>query len=179
MKKHNLPSDAYAKWATSVHFQARAKGDASAPTCNSCHGNHGAAPPEVGSVANVCGTCHATFAEKLKAINLAGNLAFLSGDHAAARSFYEERLALSREIQTELAKALKAGPVNGGATVPAAYHGQPGIFLTPAEWKERALVLEEEALHVEPTAEAGEGVEEADFGGLLSCCKIGETAARF
>ncbi|HEY6051672.1 MAG TPA: hypothetical protein VIZ58_10510 [Thermoanaerobaculia bacterium] len=66
MKKHNLPSDAYVKWSKSVHFQARAKGDASAPTCNSCHGNHGAAPPEVGSVANVCGTCHATFAEKLK-----------------------------------------------------------------------------------------------------------------
>jgi hypothetical protein len=66
MKKHNLPSDAYAKWEKSVHFAARAKGDVSAPTCNSCHGNHGAAPPEVGSVANVCGTCHATFAEKLK-----------------------------------------------------------------------------------------------------------------
>jgi len=66
MKKHNLPSDAYAKWTKSVHYAARAKGDASAPTCNSCHGNHGAAPPEVASVANVCGTCHATFAEKLK-----------------------------------------------------------------------------------------------------------------
>lgn len=66
MQKHKLPSDAYAMWSKSVHFQARAKGDPSAPTCNSCHGNHGAAPPEVGSVANVCGTCHATFAEKLK-----------------------------------------------------------------------------------------------------------------
>ena len=66
MTKHKLPADAYAKWKKSVHFAARAKGDLSAPTCNSCHGNHGAAPPEVGSVANVCGTCHATFAEKLK-----------------------------------------------------------------------------------------------------------------
>ncbi len=53
-------------------------------------------------------------------------------------------LALSKEIQTELAKALKAGPVNGGATVPAAFHGQPGIFLTPAEWKERAYIVNDE-----------------------------------
>jgi putative spermidine/putrescine transport system substrate-binding protein len=53
-------------------------------------------------------------------------------------------LALSKEVQTELAKALKAGPVNGGATVPAAFHGQPGIFLTPAEWKERAYSINDE-----------------------------------
>ena len=60
----------------------------------------------------------------------------------AAHQFID--LALSKEIQTELAKALKAGPVNGGATVPAAYHGQPGIFLTPAEWKERAYSINDE-----------------------------------
>lgn len=67
MANYKLPSDVYAKWKKSVHYQARVeKGDLSAPTCNSCHGNHGAAPPEVGSVANVCGTCHAVFAERFK-----------------------------------------------------------------------------------------------------------------
>ena len=67
MAGYKLPADAYAKWKKSVHYQARVeKGDLSAPTCNSCHGNHGAAPPQVGSVANVCGTCHATFAEQFK-----------------------------------------------------------------------------------------------------------------
>ena len=67
MANYKLPSDVYAKWKKSVHYQARVeKGDMSAPTCNSCHGNHGAAPPEVGSVANVCGTCHATMAEAFK-----------------------------------------------------------------------------------------------------------------
>jgi hypothetical protein len=67
MANYKVPSDVYAKWKKSVHYQARVeKGDLSAPTCNSCHGNHGAAPPEVGSVANVCGTCHAVFAEKFK-----------------------------------------------------------------------------------------------------------------
>ncbi|MGH9366716.1 MAG: cytochrome c3 family protein, partial [Thermoanaerobaculia bacterium] len=66
MASHKLPSDIYAKYSKSVHARAREKGDLSAPTCNSCHGNHGAVPPEVGSVANVCGTCHAVFADKFK-----------------------------------------------------------------------------------------------------------------
>ncbi|MGE5276328.1 MAG: hypothetical protein ACM3SU_04980 [Acidobacteriota bacterium] len=66
MSAHKLPSDVYAKYSRSVHFRAREKGDLSAPSCNSCHGNHGAVPPEVGSVANVCGTCHVVFAEKFK-----------------------------------------------------------------------------------------------------------------
>ncbi len=66
MANYKLPADVYAKWRKSVHYQAREKGDLSAPTCNTCHGNHGAAPPEVGSVANVCGTCHSVFADKFK-----------------------------------------------------------------------------------------------------------------
>jgi hypothetical protein len=67
MASYKLPSDVYAKYKRSVHYRARVeKSDLSAPTCNSCHGNHGAVPPEVGSVANVCGTCHATFAEQFK-----------------------------------------------------------------------------------------------------------------
>jgi hypothetical protein len=39
------------------------RGDLSAPNCASCHGNHGAKPPEVESVAAVCGSCHVLFAE--------------------------------------------------------------------------------------------------------------------
>src|SRR5262249_52488273 len=34
--------------------------------CNDCHGNHGAAPPGVGAVANVCGSCHVVFAQKFQ-----------------------------------------------------------------------------------------------------------------
>jgi hypothetical protein len=67
MANYKVPSDVYVKWKKSVHYQARVeKGDVSAPTCNSCHGNHGAAPPEVSSVVNVCGTCHATMADAFK-----------------------------------------------------------------------------------------------------------------
>ncbi len=68
MANYGLPSDAYGKYTRSVHYRVRVeKGDLSAPTCNSCHGNHGAAAPQVGSVANVCGTCHTVFAEQFKA----------------------------------------------------------------------------------------------------------------
>lgn len=59
-----LGHNQYAEWKQSVHADALLKkGDLSAPTCNSCHGNHGAVPPEVDSVANACGTCHSKIAK--------------------------------------------------------------------------------------------------------------------
>ena len=62
-----LPTHQFADYQTSVHYAALTKGnDLSAPTCNDCHGNHGAAPPGVGSMANVCGTCHVVFAQKFE-----------------------------------------------------------------------------------------------------------------
>ena len=62
-----LPTTQLADYRKSVHFTALTKGnDLSAPTCNDCHGNHGAAPPGVGAIANVCGTCHAVFAQKFE-----------------------------------------------------------------------------------------------------------------
>ena len=60
MKEYNIPTDQYEKYKTSVHGIALLeKGDKNAPSCNRCHGDHGAAPPEVTSVTKVCGTCHA------------------------------------------------------------------------------------------------------------------------
>jgi predicted CXXCH cytochrome family protein len=62
-----LPTTQLANYQKSVHFSALTKGnDLSAPTCNDCHGNHGATPPGIGAVANVCGTCHAVFAAKFQ-----------------------------------------------------------------------------------------------------------------
>ncbi len=66
VKHHDapLPTNQLDLWQKSVHGVAMLKkGDVSAPTCNDCHGNHGAVPPEVGSVANACGTCHGKIAE--------------------------------------------------------------------------------------------------------------------
>lgn len=59
MKGYNIPTNQFASYEKSVHAAALAGGDTSAPTCTTCHGNHGATPPGVSSVANVCGTCHA------------------------------------------------------------------------------------------------------------------------
>jgi hypothetical protein len=59
MKGYSIPTDQFAKYSLSIHHQALAvRGDLSAPTCTTCHGNHGAAPPGVDKVQNVCSTCH-------------------------------------------------------------------------------------------------------------------------
>ena len=49
----------YAAYSKSVHAAALLdRGNLKAPTCVSCHGVHGAAPPAVGDVDKVCGHCH-------------------------------------------------------------------------------------------------------------------------
>jgi hypothetical protein len=54
-----MPTDQVARWQRSVHANALFnKGDLFAPTCNDCHGNHGAAPPGVEDITYVCGQCH-------------------------------------------------------------------------------------------------------------------------
>ena len=64
MQGYNIPHDQFAKYKNSVHAKALYdKHDLSAPTCNDCHGNHGAVPPGLASVANVCGQCHGRQAE--------------------------------------------------------------------------------------------------------------------
>jgi hypothetical protein len=64
MATYKIPTDQVDKYKQSVHWKMMTtKGDLSAPTCNDCHGNHGASPPGVSSVVNVCGQCHAVNAE--------------------------------------------------------------------------------------------------------------------
>jgi predicted CXXCH cytochrome family protein len=64
MRGFGIPNDQFDKYKKSVHAKALyEKQDLSAPTCNDCHGNHGATPPGIASVANVCGQCHARQAE--------------------------------------------------------------------------------------------------------------------
>jgi len=59
MKPYKIPTNQFALYSTSVHHQALAvQGDLSAPTCSTCHGSHGASPPGVASVQNICSTCH-------------------------------------------------------------------------------------------------------------------------
>lgn len=64
MAPYKIPTDQLENYKKSVHWKLMtSKGDLSAPTCNDCHGNHGAAPPGVSSVVNVCGQCHAVNSE--------------------------------------------------------------------------------------------------------------------
>lgn len=59
MASYGIPTDQYSNYVQSVHGKALlVKSDLNAPACNSCHGNHGAAPPGVSSVIAVCGRCH-------------------------------------------------------------------------------------------------------------------------
>jgi hypothetical protein len=64
MQSYGIPVDQQAKYERSVHYEMlTVGGDLSAPTCNDCHGNHGAAPPGVSWVGNVCGQCHTVMAD--------------------------------------------------------------------------------------------------------------------
>ena len=59
MADFGIPADQYEGFASSVHGVALLEHmDVGAPACNDCHSNHGAVPPGVGNVANVCGNCH-------------------------------------------------------------------------------------------------------------------------
>jgi predicted CXXCH cytochrome family protein len=60
MTTYGIPTDQLAKYERSVHGRlVLVERDLGAPTCNDCHGNHGAFPPGADSVAMVCGQCHA------------------------------------------------------------------------------------------------------------------------
>jgi predicted CXXCH cytochrome family protein len=60
MAGYRIPTDQLVEYQRSVHGHLLlVERDLSAPTCNDCHGNHGAYPPGADSVAAVCGQCHA------------------------------------------------------------------------------------------------------------------------
>ncbi len=59
MAPYGIPTNQYEGYSRSMHAATLIeRGDLAAPACNDCHGNHGAVPPGVKSVANVCGQCH-------------------------------------------------------------------------------------------------------------------------
>ena len=68
MKPFGRDATPPADWSASIHATALLKrGDSSAPTCSTCHGSHGAVPPGVNQVANVCAQCHVREADLFKA----------------------------------------------------------------------------------------------------------------
>jgi predicted CXXCH cytochrome family protein len=64
MKEYGSPVNQVDDYKQSVHAMALfEKKDLSAPVCNDCHGDHGAVPPEVSSIAFVCRQCHPSTGE--------------------------------------------------------------------------------------------------------------------
>lgn len=64
MEPYGISTDQGADFRRSIHWKTMSEGgDTSAPTCNDCHGNHGAAPPGISWVGNVCGQCHVVMAD--------------------------------------------------------------------------------------------------------------------
>jgi len=60
MKPYAIPTTQFEEYQASVHGTGLlGRGNRQAPGCNDCHDNHGATPPGVTSVANVCAQCHA------------------------------------------------------------------------------------------------------------------------
>lgn len=60
MEGTGLPTDQYEGYVNSVHGRALLEArDVQAPACNDCHGNHSAVPPNVNSIVEICGHCHA------------------------------------------------------------------------------------------------------------------------
>ncbi len=59
MAGYGIPTDQLEKFTKSVHGVALLENqDTGAPACNDCHGNHGATPPGLSSITQVCGHCH-------------------------------------------------------------------------------------------------------------------------
>jgi predicted CXXCH cytochrome family protein len=59
MAPYGIATTQFDEYKGSVHGQALLdRGNRQAPACNDCHDNHGAVPPGVTSVANVCAQCH-------------------------------------------------------------------------------------------------------------------------
>jgi len=71
-------------------------------------------------------------------------MTIMTGTKKADAAYQFINMALSRDIQAELVKSLKAGPTVIGTPVPPNLAGQPGIFVSPAQWKEKAYIINDE-----------------------------------
>jgi len=61
MALYGIPTNQFTQYTDSANVHGYAlfvKNDMGAPACNDCHGNHGAAPPGVTHVGQVCTQCH-------------------------------------------------------------------------------------------------------------------------
>jgi hypothetical protein len=149
MRGYGIPTDQLAEYRRSVHWRAMDEGgDLSAPTCNDCHGNHGAAPPEVESVGNVCGQCHTAQQELFAASAHAAAFVELGRpgcagchDNHAIRETSDEMLALGPDAVC--GECHTAAEWEGKTAV--AMHGYIELMKRQRERADSLLVRAEEA----------------------------------
>jgi predicted CXXCH cytochrome family protein len=94
MAEYKIPTNQLEEYKRSVHGQALlVTQDLGAPACNDCHGNHGAAPPGVTSLAAVCGNCHALQAQLYDASP--HEEAFAAADYPMCETCHSNHLVLA------------------------------------------------------------------------------------
>ncbi|HEX9636993.1 MAG TPA: hypothetical protein VGB99_05635 [Acidobacteriota bacterium] len=150
MAEYGIPTDQFAEYSASVHAEALLiRQDNAAPACNDCHGNHGAVPPGVESIANVCGQCHALEAtlfrgSKKKAIfdELGySECAICHGHHEIAHPSPEllnsepPASAAAGQLQYDAAFSLELEELAPGAEVEATYRARLAAReRSPQDW---------------------------------------------
>jgi len=140
MGAFKLPSDVVDKYKSSYHAHLLfEKGDLSAPTCVTCHGNHGATPPGTHEVGQVCGKCHVRQAELF---GKSPHAALISGGAQESGKFSE---CVSCHGNHAIHKASienfsNCNECHSGHAKPAAVRDQLVAFLTKAslEYKQAA-----------------------------------------
>ena len=68
----------------------------------------------------------------------------MTGTKKADAAYQFINMALAKDIQAELVKSLKASPTVIGTPVPPNLAGQPGVFISPAQWKEKGYIINDE-----------------------------------
>ena len=174
MAKYKIPTNQFAEYRQSVHWEALAKRrDLSAPSCASCHGNHGATPPQVSSVAAVCGSCHAMMEDLydksphhdvFAAMNLGGcvvchsnhgvkmpSTAMLAGEGSVCKQCHEAGSAESRTAAGMAATITKLDSALKSSDAVLAQAARSGMEVSEAVMKEQdgreALVKARVAVH--------------------------------
>jgi putative spermidine/putrescine transport system substrate-binding protein len=71
-------------------------------------------------------------------------MAIMTGSKNVDAAYQFVNVALAKDVQEQMVAGLKVGPTNLKAAVPAKLRGQPGIFSTVAEWKERGYIMDDE-----------------------------------
>ncbi|MDX1385819.1 MAG: cytochrome c3 family protein, partial [Thermoanaerobaculia bacterium] len=165
-----LPVDQYARWSRSVHASSLLeRGDLFAPTCNDCHGNHGAVPPGLDSIAFVCGQCHGREAELFRA----------SGKHQA---FEEHREYLEAAGEDGCAACHEEPEPAAGVTTPHALTECSSCHRNHAVVRPTLAMLVPlpetpcAFCHEGPVAEGEEdaGVDDAQSGDATATAALGE-----